>query len=158
MPLHEDAIAMVEGVVPVWQAAAILIEYEGHDGECEECERHQLSQVCSFACQLANDSVDALHAIEERAQQLLAIALAAGRCLDASESRALCDVLEEIVGIERSGIIFDHDASGLWVERPRAKPRSILGCGLRRNHRAVFRLDECLCSNSQIPRMMVHQA
>ena len=112
--------------------------------------RSALSPVSS-----TNDLVDTLHGIEERAQQLLAIALATGRCLDASEPRALCDAVEEIVGIKRSGIIFDHNASGLWVERPRAKPRSILGCGLRRNHRTVFRLDECLGSNSQIPRMMV---
>src|ERR1019366_1870545 len=160
MPLHEDAIAMVESAAPIWQAAAILIEHEGHDGGCGECDRHQLSQICSFACQLTNDLVDALHGIEERAHQFLAIHLATGRVLDASQSRALRDVLEEIVGIERAGIIFDYDASGLWVERPRAKPRNSLGCGPRRSHyrAVVVRLDECACSNSQIPRMMVHQA
>jgi hypothetical protein len=69
-------------------------------------------------------------------------------------------VLEEIVGLDRFRIIFDDDASGLWVERPGAKSRRSFGCGPRRSYyrTVMLRLHECLCANSHIPRMMVHEA
>src|SRR5580700_3970614 len=62
MPLHEDAVAMVEGTAPKWQETAIFIKNQRRDRGCGERQWRQLSQVCPVACQVTNGLVDSLHA------------------------------------------------------------------------------------------------
>src|ERR1019366_877863 len=159
MPLHEDAVAMIERAVPRWQTAAILIEHECHDGGRGERDRHQFPKVRSFSRHLTHDVVDVLHGIEKGADDVLAAHLPAGNDLDSAQPRLFRDVFEKIVGVEHGGIVFDHDAAGPCVCGPRVKSGRGLGCSPRRSQgRAVVRrLDERLRSDAEIPRMMVNQ-
>ena len=161
MPLHEDSIAAVQSAAPLRQAPAILIEDEGHHGDGRKRHRHQFAQVRSFTRYLAYNLIDVLDAVEKRAHQFLATRRAGiRRTLYASKSGALRDVLQKIINIERAGLIFDDDASGVGIAGPRAKARRCLRCALRRGyHRGiVIRVEKCFRSNAQIPWMVVHQA
>ena len=105
MPVHEDSIAAIESAEPVWQAAALVVEYEGHEGDSDQRQRHQLAQIRSLPRQLAHRAVDVLHSIKECAHQLSAILLDARQDLYATESCALRDVVQEIVGFKRTRLV-----------------------------------------------------